>query len=165
MGSGFCPLYLLTHADNYRRIINHRSRPFVLYTRKIPPQYLFFQKYKFMILACRFLYHGDQLSYSCTPCSKKETPNSWRNSIIFQPILKKFSPSGVFIKDPTTTHASLHYLVKYMSENKRKSQTDAVINDNLQGTVVTCGEIVNNQNTGLLLSLRVKIVFFKPVNI
>jgi len=52
-----------------------------------------------------------------------------------------------------------------MSENKRQSQTDAVINDNLQGTVVTCGEIVNNQNTGLLmLSLRVKIVF-KPVNI
>ena len=47
-----------------------------------------------------------------------------------------------------------------MSENDRQSQTNAVINDKLQGTVVTylrCGGIVNNQiKTGLLLSLPVK---------
>jgi len=47
-----------------------------------------------------------------------------------------------------------------MSENDRQSQTNAVINDKLQGTVVTYlrrGGIVNNQiKTGLLLSLPVK---------
>ena len=35
-----------------------------------------------------------------------------------------------------------------MSENERQSQTNAVINDKLQGTVVTylrCGGVVNNQ--------------------
>jgi len=47
-----------------------------------------------------------------------------------------------------------------MSENERQSQTNAVINDKLQGTVVThlrCGGIVSNHfETGLLLSLEVK---------
>jgi len=35
-----------------------------------------------------------------------------------------------------------------MSENERRSQTNAVFNDKLQGTVVTylrCGGVVNNQ--------------------
>jgi len=53
------------------------------------------------------------------------------------------------------------------SENKRQSQTNAVMNDILQGTVVTylrCGGIVNNQiKINLLLSLQVK--FVKSVNI
>ena len=44
-----------------------------------------------------------------------------------------------------------------MSENKRQLQTNAVISDKLQGTVVTYlrfGEIFNDQiNSGLLLSL------------
>jgi len=47
-----------------------------------------------------------------------------------------------------------------MSENERQSQTNAVINDKLQGTVVTylsCGGVVNNQiKKGLLFSLLVK---------
>jgi len=42
-----------------------------------------------------------------------------------------------------------------MSENERQSQTNAVINDKLQGTVVTylrCGGIFNNPiKNGLLL--------------
>jgi len=46
-----------------------------------------------------------------------------------------------------------------MSENERQSQSSAVINDKLQGAVVTylrSGEIVNNQiKKGLLLSLTV----------
>jgi len=44
-----------------------------------------------------------------------------------------------------------------MSENKRQLQTNAVISDKLQGTVVTYlrfGKIFNDQiNSGLLLSL------------
>jgi len=55
-----------------------------------------------------------------------------------------------------------------MSENDRPSQTNAVINDKLQGTVVThlrCAEIVSNQiKKGLLLSLPAKN-FVKSVNI
>jgi len=55
-----------------------------------------------------------------------------------------------------------------LSENERQSQTNTVINEKLQGTVVTylrCGETTNNQiKTGLLLSLPVKISF-KSVNI
>ena len=47
-----------------------------------------------------------------------------------------------------------------MSENERQLQTNAVINDKLQDTVVTylrCRRIVNNQiKAGLLLSLQVK---------
>jgi len=47
-----------------------------------------------------------------------------------------------------------------MSENERQSQTNAVINDKLQGTVVTylrSDRIFDNQiKTGLLLSLPVK---------
>jgi len=47
-----------------------------------------------------------------------------------------------------------------LSGNERPSQTNAVINNKLQGTVVThlrCSEIVNNQiEKGLLLSLPVK---------
>jgi len=47
------------------------------------------------------------------------------------------------------------------SENERQSQTNAVINDKLLGTVVThlrCGEIFNNQiKKGLLPSLQVKL--------
>jgi len=47
-----------------------------------------------------------------------------------------------------------------MSENERLSQTNAVIKDKLQGTVVTylrCGWIFNNQiKKSLLLSLSVK---------
>jgi len=47
-----------------------------------------------------------------------------------------------------------------MSENERQSQANAVINDKLQGTVVTylsCGGVVNNQiKKGLLFSLLVK---------
>jgi len=47
-----------------------------------------------------------------------------------------------------------------MSENERQSQTNAVINNKLQGTVVTylrCGGISNNQiKDGLLLSAPVK---------
>ena len=47
-----------------------------------------------------------------------------------------------------------------MSENERQSQTNAVINDKLQGTVVTylrSDRIFDNQiKTGLLLSLQVK---------
>jgi len=55
-----------------------------------------------------------------------------------------------------------------MSENERQSQTNAVINDKLQGAVVAClkcGGISNNQiNQGLLLSLRFE-KFLKSVNI
>ena len=47
-----------------------------------------------------------------------------------------------------------------MSENERQLQTNAVINDKLQDTVVTylrCRRIVNNQiKAGLLRSLQVK---------
>ena len=47
-----------------------------------------------------------------------------------------------------------------MPENERQSQTNAVTNNKLQGTVVTylrCDEIVNNKlKKGLLLSLPVK---------
>jgi len=47
-----------------------------------------------------------------------------------------------------------------MSENERQSQTNAVTNNKLQGTVVTylrCDGIVNNKiKKGLLLSLPVK---------
>jgi len=47
-----------------------------------------------------------------------------------------------------------------MSENERQSQTNAVINDKLQGTVVTylrSDRMFDNQiKTGLLLSLQVK---------
>jgi len=54
-----------------------------------------------------------------------------------------------------------------MSENKRQSQSNAVINDKLRGTAVTylrCGGIVTNQiKKGLSLSLPV--IFFKSVNI
>ena len=54
-----------------------------------------------------------------------------------------------------------------MSENERPSQTNAVINDKLQGTVVTYlryGGIFNNQiKKGLLLSMPVKEVL-KSVN-
>jgi len=54
-----------------------------------------------------------------------------------------------------------------MSENERQTQTNAVINEKLQGTVVTqlrCGGIGNNQiKKGLLLSLPVKN-FLKSVN-
>ena len=54
-----------------------------------------------------------------------------------------------------------------MSENERQSQTNAVINDKLQGTVVTylrCGGIGNNQiKKSLLLSLPVK-KFLKSAN-
>jgi len=50
-----------------------------------------------------------------------------------------------------------------MSENERQSQTLAVINDKLQGAVVTylsCGGIFNNHiKKSLLLSLPV--IFFK----
>jgi len=55
-----------------------------------------------------------------------------------------------------------------MPENQRQSQTNAVVNDKLQGTVVTylrCGGIFNNQiKQGLLLSLPVK-TNLKSVNI
>jgi len=48
-----------------------------------------------------------------------------------------------------------------MSENERQSQTNAVINDKLHGTVVTylrCGGIFNKLiKKGLLLSLPVTI--------
>ena len=54
-----------------------------------------------------------------------------------------------------------------MSENERQSQTLAVINDKLQGAVVTylsCGGIFNNHiEKSLLQSLPV--IFFKSVNI
>ena len=47
-----------------------------------------------------------------------------------------------------------------MSENGWQCQTNVIINNKLQGTVITylmCGGIVNNQiNTGLLLSLLEK---------
>ena len=47
-----------------------------------------------------------------------------------------------------------------MSENEQQSQTNAVINDKLQGIAVTylrCSGIFSNQiNSGLLLSLPVK---------
>jgi len=45
------------------------------------------------------------------------------------------------------------------SENERQSQTNAVINDKLQGTVVTylrCGGISNEVKSGLRLNLPVK---------
>jgi len=56
-----------------------------------------------------------------------------------------------------------------MLENERQSQTNAVINNKLQGTVVIyfrCGGIVNNQiKKGLLLSLPVNLKkIFKLVN-
>jgi len=55
-----------------------------------------------------------------------------------------------------------------MSENERQSQTNAVVNDKLQGTVVTdlrCGGIFNKQiKKGLLLSPSVKTIL-KSVNI
>ena len=48
-----------------------------------------------------------------------------------------------------------------MLENERQSQTNAVINNKLQGTVVIylrCGGIVNNQiKKGLLLNLPVNL--------
>jgi len=54
-----------------------------------------------------------------------------------------------------------------MSENERQTQTNAVINEQLQGTVVTqlrCGGSGNNQiKKGLLLSLPVKN-FLNSVN-
>jgi len=54
-----------------------------------------------------------------------------------------------------------------MSENKRQSQTNAVINDKLQGTVVTdlrCGGIFNNQiKKGLLLSPSVKTILNRSI--
>ena len=53
-------------------------------------------------------------------------------------------------------------------QNEQQLQTNALINDKLQGTAVTyikCGRIVNNQiKKGLLLSL-VSETFFKSVNI
>jgi len=55
-----------------------------------------------------------------------------------------------------------------MSENERQSRTNAVVNDKLQGTVVTdlrCGGIFNKQiKKGLLLSPSVKTIL-KSVNI
>jgi len=53
-------------------------------------------------------------------------------------------------------------------QNEQQLETNALINDKLQGTAVTyikCGRIVNNQiKKGLLLSL-VSETFFKSVNI
>jgi len=56
-----------------------------------------------------------------------------------------------------------------MSENQRQSQNNAVINNKSQCTVVTylgCGGIVDNQmKTGLLMSLPVKKIIKKSVDI
>jgi len=68
----------------------------------------------------------------------------------------------VFIKGPTAPHIRRYVIPceTLISENERQSQTNAVIDDKLQGTVVTrlrCGVIFNNQmRNGLLLSLTVK---------
>jgi len=61
-----------------------------------------------------------------------------------------------------TSYALLHYFLSgaLMSENEKQLQTNVVINDKLQGTVVTnlpCGGIVNDQiKKGLLLNPPVK---------
>ena len=68
----------------------------------------------------------------------------------------------MFIKGPTAPHIRRYVIPceTLISENERQSQTNAVIDDKLQGTVVTrlrCGVIFNNQmRNGLLLSLTVK---------
>jgi len=68
----------------------------------------------------------------------------------------------VFIKDPTAPHMHRYSIPceTLMPENEREMQTNAVINDKLQDTVVTYsrrGGIFNNQiKEGLLMSLPVK---------
>jgi len=68
----------------------------------------------------------------------------------------------VFIKDPTAPHMHRYSIPceTLMPENEREMQTNAVINDKLQDTVVTYlrrGGIFNNQlKEGLLVSLAVK---------
>jgi len=60
-------------------------------------------------------------------------------------------------KSHRTLHMLLHYLGKTLMSEKQ------AINDKLQGSVATylrCGGALNNQiKKGLLLSLRVKIIF------
>ena len=51
-----------------------------------------------------------------------------------------------------------------MSENERRSQTNAVFNDKLQGTVVTylrCGGVVNNQ---IKIDVLVRVPVKKKLN-
>ena len=90
------------------------------------------------------------------------------NSVNSQPIFKNFASDSpvnlqqsIYYRTRSNSYVSLHYLVKtLMSENEQQSQTNAVINDKLQGIVVTylrCSGIFSNQiNSGLLLSLPVK---------
>jgi len=92
------------------------------------------------------------------------------NSVNSQPIFKMFS-----LSDYISSKFAAMYLLNIpphpvcvaalpcetlTSENERRSQTNAVINDNLQSIVVTyltCGGILNNQiKKGSLLSLPVK---------
>ena len=85
-----------------------------------------------------------------------------------QPIFEIFSltfssnfAAKFFIKDPPHLICIATLPCEtLMSENERQSQTNAVINNKLQGTVVTylrCGGISNNQiKDGLLLSAPVK---------
>jgi len=96
------------------------------------------------------------------------------NSVHSQPIFKFFSLSDSLVNSqqrlkipPHLTCVATLPCKTLMSENERLSQTNAVVNDKLLGTVVThlrSGGIFNNQiEKRLLLSLPVK--FFKSVNI
>jgi len=72
------------------------------------------------------------------------------------------SDSPVNFQKSTINRPLLHYFLSgaLMSENEKQLQTNVVINDKLQGTVVTnlpCGGIVNDQiKKGLLLNPPVK---------
>ena len=104
-----------------------------------------------------------------SPCSKKGRRQTHGcNSVSSQPIFNIFST----LDFPVNLHHSVQiprHLIcvatatlpceTSVSENERQSETNAVINDKLQGTVVTylkCGEIFNNEiKNRLLLSLPV----------
>jgi len=80
-----------------------------------------------------------------------------------EPIFKNFSLSDFPVNLQHPLCLAAPPCETLMSENERQSQTNVVINDTLQGTVVTylrCSGIINNQiKKRLLLSLPVKRVW------
>ena len=105
-----------------------------------------------------------------TPCSKKGRHQTHGgNSVNSQQIFQNFFAVRFFSKSAAkyllklSPHLICVAALPYetvMSENERQLQSNVVINDKLQGTVVTylrCGGIFSDRiKKGLLLSLPVK---------
>jgi len=101
----------------------------------------------------------------CTLCSKKGDSKLMAVTLLMHnwfsncQVSSKFAANCLLKIPPHIICVATLPCESRMSENERQSQTNAVINDELQGTVVTylrCGEIVNNQiKKGLLLCLTV----------